>query len=193
MHHKSNRRTLREFLFAGRRKYLVAFVGLFAAGALGLASASWFTVPATGHGNAYGKGQNQTAGVALASIDYSSDGTCGGVNTQALGPNASGFLCFGLTNSNNFAVTLTNVSPTSAAKIVAAGAPSCTATPGSDFTIGAWTGGPQTVPAATDSTHPGQAFGSGDELPITTTGTFPSCLAGVTFSLATDLAEMPAT
>lgn len=183
MHHKSQRRTLREFCLAGWRKYVVAFVAMLALGALGLASAAWFTVPTTAHGNAYGKGQNSTAGVAVTGMDFSADGTCGGQTGTILGPSSSGFLCFGVNNSNTFAVTLSAVAPTAAAKIIAVGAPTCTATPGTDFTVTNWAGPAASIPAT------GQLVGSGEKLAINTTATFPSCLAGVTFSLALDLTE----
>lgn len=191
MHHRTDeRRTIREFLFAGRRKYLVTFVSLCLFGCLGLASASWFTLSGTGHGNAYGKGQNTQTGVDLTSLDYSADGTCstGAAPEPLIGPSQSGFLCIGVKNSNAFAVTLTGITPTSGAKITAVSAPTCTATQGTDFNVSPWAGPSMSIPAG-GSVLGGPTANGGLQMAITTTSTFPSCLAGQNFSLAVDIAD----
>jgi hypothetical protein len=173
---------MHDHLWRGYRRYLFAFVAMVAAGALGLAAASWLIVP-TGTGSAFGKAQT-AQGVALTTLDYSS----GSGLVSALGPSQTGVLYFGISNSNTFPVTLTQVSQQAAAPITKVGDATCTA-PASSFTLSPWTGPPLSIPASstTNSVNGNAPL----QMAITTGATFPVCLSGSTFSVPVSITGTP--
>jgi hypothetical protein len=157
-------------LWRGRRKYVVTFLGVMLAALTGVASAQWFNIP-NGHGNAYGRAKNAQQGLAVTLTDLSANGSI-----VSIGPSESGNLYAAVHNPNTVAVTLTSLTPDTGAKITSIDNPSCVADP-STYSVTPWTGS-LVIPASGDT-----AFGS-VLLPLTTTASFPSCLAGTNFTLA---------
>jgi hypothetical protein len=156
------------------RRYVVVFVGAALAAGLGIAAATSWTVVPQGHGNAYGKGKPKVTGVAISTMDWSS-----GQNTVAIGPSESGVVVLGMENNNPFNVTLDSVVVPVGANITAVGDPTCVATQGTDFTVGA---------THIDNTNI-TAFqnNQGTVIDVTTSATFPICLADAVFKLPIDI------
>jgi hypothetical protein len=153
------------------RNYLLIFVAAAIAAGLGVASAAWWSIP-QGNGHAYGHGKNGQQGVAITSLDWSTDGS-GHVDSD-IGPSESGFVWIGFVNNNAVPVKVTAVSLASGGQITVPGDPTCTASSPADFTLGALTA-PVQLPANNSTAYGG--------VPITTTATLPGCLAGVRFTL----------
>lgn len=156
------------------RRYLMISIAAFVAAGLGLAAAgTWTTVP-QGHGNAYGKGKPKVTGVAISTMDWSN-----GQNTIPIGPSESGVVSLGMDNFNNFSVTLDSVVVPVGANITAVGDPTCVATQGTDFVVGA---------THIDNTNIGpQLNNQGTVIDITTNATFPICFADAVFKLPIDI------
>ena len=172
MHHKQGqRRTIGQFLFAGKRKFVVTFLLLAVTAGLGVGFSQWLVVH--GSGNAFGHGKN----TATAQVDFF--GITDGVGTPtAIGPNESGNVIFRLSNPDtNNTITVKAVAPTAGAVITKVGDPSCVADV-STFTLGNWTGNQVLNPLGSGSSTSGSL-----NIPLTTTDAFPICLAGSDFQV----------
>jgi hypothetical protein len=170
-------RRLWDRLTDGPRKYIFTFVGLAMAGVVGVAVAQWVVVP-QGHGHAYGHGKNATTGLAPNTLDLSLSTFDTGLTP--IGPGETAVMDATVANPNTFSVTLTGVTPQAAQPIEASDNgvpdPTCTAAPAT-FTITGWSGS-KAIAAGSNSDV---------QLTLTTTATFPSCLAGRDFTLPVDL------
>lgn len=161
------------------RKYILVFVGMTAAAAVGLAAAGTWTVIPNGHGNAYGKAKQAVNGVAVRTVDF---GTLGN-QPLPIGPSETGQLTLGMANDNAFRVSLDSVTVDAGAPITSVADPTCTAVQGTDFTVGA--------------THPdipdigASSVNYGYTIDLTTTATFPICLQGQAFSVPITIVAHP--
>ena len=168
-HSTEQRRTWRDRLFGGRRKYAFVFVTLLAVGAAALATAAWIGVE--GHGLGYGKAKQATV-FTVTTVDL----TDGSGVSAAIGPSETGNLDVRVFNGNGPAVTLTSAAVPAGSSITDTTDAGCTAAP-STFTVTDWTGSQGIGGFGTTSV----------QLPITTGPDFPACLAGHIWSIPVDL------
>jgi hypothetical protein len=148
------------------RKYVVVAVAFAVAAGLGVASAQWVSVP-NGHGNAYGHGRQPLSGSALSSITLSAG------QLADVGPNETGTMTIGVSNNNPFSVTVTRLVTDVGAVITSVDDPTCVA-PAATFSMAPWTGSAVLTAGQQERDI---------QVPIVTEGSFPSCLAGATFSV----------